>query len=187
MKVNNWLIVPLVMIGIAVGSISLYMASLSGVMGKMGLVGGDFSQSIKVNELARQLMFGDNSTDCSMWNVARNVPSYLFSKGKARVELSGSLGGERIICGVKLVQAGNVERGVYTIIKGLHYLRSHYSEMKILIQKDSAQCQMLATPSYERWVEAYLVSTEGRVHEVVFDVYKQVENARAQVEELCLD
>lgn len=187
MKVNNWVVLFLVMIGVTVGAISIYMASLSGVMGKMGLVGGDFSQSIKVNELARQVMFQTEPIDCSTWAVVKDVPNYLFSRGIQRVILSGSLGGERIICGVKLVQGGNTERGVYTIIKGLHYLRSHYTEMGVLAREDRAQCGLLTNPEYERWVEGYLLATEGRVHEVVLDIYKQVEGARAGVSELCLD
>lgn len=187
MKINNWVVILLVFIGVSVFTISLYMASLSGVMSKMGLVGGDFGQSIKVNELARQIMIQDQNVDCGAWRVAKRIPQYLISRGTERVKLSGELGGERIVCGVKLVQNKNVERGVYTIIKGLYYLKSHYVEMRILVQKDSSQCKLLTDPDYERWVESYLVSTEGRVHEVVLDVYKQVEGVRGGVEELCLD
>lgn len=187
MKVNKWLIALLVFIGISVGAISLYTASFSGVMAKMGLVGGDFSQSIKVNELARQLKSLDSGIDCSIWQVGKKIPFYLLSRGVDRVELSGELGGERIICGVRLVQSGNIERGVYTIIKGLYYLRSHYLEMRILVEVDNSQCRLLKSPVYERWVEAYLLSTESRVHDVVLEIYKQVEQSRAHVEELCLD
>jgi len=187
MKVNNWPVFFLVLMGTTVGAISIYMASLTGVMGKLGLVGGDFRESIKVNELARQLMSQKESIDCSMWTISRRIPSYLFSRGIDRVKISGELGGDRIICGVKHVQGGNVERGVYTIVKGLYYLKSYYIEMQTLVQKDNSQCKLLADPKYERWVEAYLIATEGRVHEVVLDVYKQVEGLRAGVEELCLD
>ena len=187
MKVNKWLISLLVLMGISVGAISLYTASFSGVMAKMGLVGGDFGQSIQVNKLARQLKLLDGEIDCSIWNVSKKVPIYLLSRGADRVKLSGELGGERIICGVKLVQSGNIERGVYTIIKGLYYLRTYYLEMRVLVQTDNSQCELLTSPKYERWVEAYLLSTESRVHDVVLEIYKQVEQSRAHVEELCLD
>lgn len=187
MKVNNWLVFFLVSVGVSVGIISLYMASLSGVMGKMGILGGDFSQSIDVNELARQLISQKQTVDCSLWNVSKHVPNYLFSKDIERIELSGELGGQRIACGVKHVKNGNVERGVYTIIKGLYYLKSHYTEMRSLIQADRNQCGLFKNLEYERWVEGYLNATQGRIHDVVFDIYKQVENARAGVEELCLD
>lgn len=185
MKVNNWLVVFLVMIGVFIGAASLYMASLSGVMGKMGLIGGDFEQSIDSNELARQLRFEHLEVDCGLISVSKKVPNYLFSKGIERVVLSGELGGERIMCGVGLVKRGNIERGVYTILKGLYYLRQHYSEIRSLVQEDANQCVLLDNPEYERWVQAYLLASKDRVHQVVLELYKQVESERAGVEELC--
>ncbi len=187
MKVNNWWVILLVLIGVMVGSMSLYMASLSGVMGKMGLVGGDFGESIKTNELTRQIMKIETRQDCRVWVVAKNIPKYLLSKGETKLQFAGELGGERIVCGVKHIQAGNVERGVYTIIKGLYYLKNYYSEMRTLVEENPLKCNLLVEPGYERWVESYLNTTEGRVHEVVLEVYKQVENERARVEELCTD
>jgi len=187
MKVNYLLVVPLVLIGLGVGFMSLYMASLSGIMTKMGLVGGDFSQAVNTLELEKQLTKHPSIVDCSIANVAKNVPKYLLSSGNERIVLSGMLGGERIVCGVGYVQRGNVERGVYTIVKGLYYLKTHYSEMRILVKNDHRQCGLLKSPDYERWVESYLNSTEGRINEVVLGVYKQVESERSRVEELCTD
>jgi hypothetical protein len=187
MKVNTWLVVLLVAIGIGVGLVSLYTASLSGVMSKMGLVGGDFSQSIKRNELARLLFEERESVDCSLLNVGARVPQYLLSRGEQRVVFSGEMGGIRIICGIRHVQKGNVERGVYTITKGLYYLKTHYSELRILVQADPNKCVLLHSPEYERWVEGYLLSTEGRIHEIVLELYKQIQVERAGVEELCSD
>ena len=187
MKVNKFLVVFLVLIGIVVGMVSLYMASLSGIMTKMGLVGGDFSQSVDTNELARQMMFQKQDKACGVLTVAKHVPRYMLADGEERVRYAGELGGERIICGVRLVQRGNVERGVYTIVKGLHYLRSHYSEMRNLILSNRDKCHLLQSPDYERWVEGYLNATEGRTHELVLNVYNQVESERARVDELCSD
>lgn len=187
MKVNNWLVLFLVVTGFLVGLMSLYMASLSGVMTKMGLVGGDFSQAIDVNELARKTLPLKGSVDCSLWSVAHHVPRYLLSKGEERMKLSDKLGGERIVCGSRLVRSGNVERGVYTMIKGLYYLKTHYLEMRILVERDDTKCSILANPDYENWVEAFLSASEGRVHELVLQVYQQVQIVRAGVEELCMD
>lgn len=184
---KNWLAVALVIGGVSIFAISLYMASLSGVMGKMGLVGGDFSQLVDHNELARQLLLQDQNQDCGILKAAVLVPRYLLSEGEERVRLSGELGGQRIICGVSLVHEGNVERGVYTIVKGLYYLKSYYTQMRSLIQVNPDRCEGIANPGYEGWVEGYLRSTEGRAHELVIEVYKQVEGARARVEELCVD
>jgi hypothetical protein len=187
MKVNYLLVASLVLIGVGVGCMSLYMASLSGIMSKMGLVGGDFSQSVHYQELEKQLTTREDYFNCGIVNVAKNIPGYLLSKGSERVRFSGQLGGERIICGVEHVKNRNVERGVYTLVKGLYYLRTHYSEMRMLVELDNDQCQLLKNPDYERWVELYLNSTEGRINDVVLNVYKQVESERARVEELCTD
>ncbi len=187
MKINYLMVLTLLTIGILVGGISLYMASLSGVMGKIGLVGGDFSQSIKRDDLANQIRARGDQTNCNLWEVVKHVPGYMFLKGEKRIMLSEELGNERVVCGIKLVQTGNVERGVYTIIKGLHYLRSHFVELRELIQNERGRCELVGDPVYEEWVEGYLVATEGRVHEVVIDVYRQVQSARSRVEELCIE
>ena len=184
---KKWLILLSIMAGVGVGVVSLYMASLSGVMGKMGLYGGDFTQSIKVNELARQFLAENDPVQCGGWQVGKHIFEYLFSQGKERVRLAQVQGGERIVCGVRQVQDGNTERGVYTILKGLYYLKSHYTQMRILVEADRAQCVLLPNPEYERWVEGYLMATEGRVHDVVFELYKEVEGLRVRVEELCID
>ncbi len=184
---DRWLVGLLVAIGTLVGLMSLYMASLTGIMSKMGLVGGDFRQSVKQNELARQLRGQDETVNCGVWQVAQQVPRYFFSRGETRVRLAGELGEVRVICGIRLVQNGNVERGVYTLMKGLYYLKSHYGAMKVLVQQDRSACELLATTAYERWVQAYLLSTEGRLYDIVLQVYKQVETERAGVAELCLD
>jgi hypothetical protein len=184
---KNWLVYLLVLGGFLVGAMSLYMASLSGVRTKMGLVGGDFRQAIDRNELARQLRGRDEVVDCGIWQVAKQVPSYLLARGENRVILGGALGGERVTCGIRLVQSGNVERGVYTLIKGMYYLDSQYREMRPLVEADRTQCQLLTKTEYESWVQGYLRATQGRAHDIVYDLYKQVETVRARVEELCVD
>ncbi len=184
---KKWLVVFLILMGVGVGIVSLYMASLSGVMGKMGLYGGDFSQSVRKNDLARALILQKQSVECGVWQAVAPVPSYLFSSGEQRVELAKSLGGKRIICGVVSVRDGNTERGVYTIMKGLYYLRSHYDEMRVIVERDKSKCEILGSPEYERWIESYLMATEGRVYDVVLELYKEVEGSRGRVEELCGD
>lgn len=186
MKVNNWLIISLVLIGSIVFAISIYMASLTGVMGKMGLVGGDFSQDIDKNELARQ-MRDKEEDNCSTWVVLQSVPKYLLSRRELRVVLAGELGEKRVVCGIDLVREGNIERGVYSIIKGLYYLKGKYSEMQQLVRQDNANCNLLDKTEYESLIQGYLRATKGRVHDIVFDLFKQVERERIGVEELCTD
>ncbi|KKU45090.1 MAG: hypothetical protein UX62_C0042G0004 [Microgenomates group bacterium GW2011_GWA2_46_7] len=184
---KNWLIVLLVVIGVGVGAISLYMASLYGVMTKMGLVGGDLHQSIDVNELARQLRSMENQPNCGIINVSKKIPYYLSLQGESRAQLAGELGRERIGCGIKYVQIGNVERGVYTLVKGLYYLKNHYGEIREMVEMDRTKCSLLGDSLYESWIEGYLLATKGRAQQVVWEVYKQVEGERARVEELCTD
>lgn len=186
-NLNGWLVGWLVLVGFIIGGMSLYMASLSGVMAKMGLVGGDFRQAVNRNELARQLREQHDQVDCGLWRVAEQVPAYLVARGERRVNLAGELGKERVICGIQLVQSGNVERGVYTLIKGLYYLQSQYMEMRVLVEADRGQCQLFSKIGYEAWVQGYLRATQGRIHDMVFDLYKQVERRQARVAELCID
>ncbi len=177
----------LVVAGVGVGVMSIYLASLSGVMSKMGLVGGDFHQEIDQNELARRLREQSMEQDCGIFVAATLVPRYLLSHGQERVVIARELGEARIICGVRQVQGASVERGVYTIVKGLYYLKNHYSELRSLVQIDLAKCEMLDSRQVELWVEGYLSATSGRIHDVVYEVYKQVEEARGRVEELCIN
>ena len=165
-----WFVMLLLAVGVMVGGMSLYMASLTGVMNKMGLVGGDFRQAVNENELARQLMLRRSSVNCSLWEVVEPIPQYLLAKGVARVKLGEQLGEERIVCGIRHVQFGSVEQGVYTMMKGLYYLKNEYNEMKGLVRTNNAMCDLLPEPTYEGWVEAYLFSTEGRVHDVVLNM-----------------
>jgi hypothetical protein len=184
MKINKWLVIALVLIGTAVGLISIYMASLTGVMGKMGLVGGDFSQDIDKNELARQIRDKEEN-DCGVVATLKNLPRYLLSEGELRVVLAFELGQQRVMCGIGLVQRGNIERGVYSIIKGLYYLKIQYNEIQQLVRKDNTNCMLLTKTDYEEWVQGYLNATKGRIHDIVFDLYKQVEIERSGVDELC--
>jgi hypothetical protein len=185
MKVNNLIVSMLLIVGFGVGAISLYTSSLSGVMTKMGLYGGDFSQALNFNQLARDLGPMQSGVKCNTWEIAKHIPDYLFSTGMDRVNLTSELGNERIVCGVRLVQDGNIERGVYTIIKGMHYLRTHYSELRMLVESDRANCKSNVDLKFDRWIESYLNATQGRIHDIVYDLYKQVEVARASVDELC--
>lgn len=187
MKANTWAIILMLAVGVGVGAFSLYTASLSGVKAKMGLLGGDINQSLDQNQLSRNILSIDRDYDCSTWHIAKDVPRYLFSRGEERTMITLDLGGDRIICGVKHVKSGNVERGAYTIVKGLYYLRSHYIALRDQIQNGSGRCSDLEEPLNERWVEAYLDATEGSLHEAVYKVYKEVESARNGVEELCVN
>ncbi len=187
MKTNYFVIFGLFVFGLIILMMSLYTASLSGVMNKMGLVGGDLRQSINFNELARRLRGLDNRADCGVWHVTKNVPSYLFAKGQDKVRLAIELGGERIVCGIMYTQDGNVERGIYTLVKGVNYLTRYFEQTRIALEGNTAKCSDLKQMHYAEWVEAYLMASDGRAHDVVYEAYKQMELSRARVEEICVD
>lgn len=182
---KNLLIFLLLLVGCLVAIMSIYMSSISGVMGKMGIVGGDFRHAIDQNELARELLDYPSDVDCGLLQVSKKVPSYLLSKGEDRVLYARELGGERVICGIRHVQRGNIERGVYTIIKGLYYLKGHYEGLRALVEEDGAKCSLLTELQYENWVSGYLIATEGRINDVVREAYGHVLNSKARVAELC--
>lgn len=184
---KGWLVGILVVGGALVGMMSIYWASLSGVMSKMGLVGGDFGQEIDQNALSQSVRSQGEPPDCSVLETMILAPRYLLSRGQERVVLGGELGAARVGCGVRQVQEGNVERGIYTITKGLYYLRSHYGALRSLVQVDDLYCRLLDEGGAEGWVEEYLLASAGRAHDSVYEVYKQVEEARGRVAELCID
>ena len=88
MKVNNLLVLLLLLIGLMVGTVSLYTASLSGVMAKMGLYGGEFSNSIKFNELSRRLRNEKEVRDCGMFSVTKDIPAYFLADGEKKIKLA---------------------------------------------------------------------------------------------------
>ena len=106
---KNWLVFGLLCFGVAVGAISLYMSSLSGVMAKMGLVGGHFEQSIDTNQLARLFVEQNDDVNCSLWQVTKRVQAYLLAQGEDKVVQGRELGGVRVIAG-STVQNRNTER-----------------------------------------------------------------------------
>lgn len=154
-------------------------------MGKMGLLGGDFSGSVKSNELARLIMSRKGVVGCGFYEASRSIPAYLLAEGEDRAELAYQLGGQRVICGIKQAQQGEVERGVYTLVKGLYYLGEYYRNLRKLVEMDANNCQQGHVDDYSDWIEGYLLATEGRPQEIVLEAYKQVENERARVYELC--
>src|SRR5690242_4542868 len=121
--VERFLISLLLLFGLTVGVVSLYFSSLSGIMGKLGLLGGDLRQAVSANTLVRNVYEVGNPPVCDWWESVQLVPQYLFSPADARIELGLMLATRRIECGVVYTLKGNVERGVYTMIKGLYYER----------------------------------------------------------------
>ena len=182
---NGILVGILVIVGVCIGFVSLYFASLTGVMSRLGFVGGDITREVRVNELVRGVRDIPGRTTCDAWQAILPVPTYLFDSRQARIPLGFTLGYERVVCGVGYTISGNTERGVYTMLKGLYYVRSSYLDLGNYAARDSSLCLTRQADLVDPWVGAYLAASHGKVHDVIANVYQEIQEERAHVAELC--
>lgn len=180
-------VLGLLIFGLGVGLASLYFASLAGIMGKLGLIGGDLRQAVSANELARNIYEVGTSPSCDWWSSVHEVPRYMFLPASERIELGLALGQKRIECGVSYILAGNVERGVYTIVKGLYYERANHQEIWRLVGEDPANCSLFEPDREYGLLEAYLEASEGNTRESVASIFADVARLREKVRERCID
>ena len=186
-KWGQWAARLLVLVGVGIGVVSLYTASMAGIMAKMGLVGADASRMIDTNELARRTRGVETKYSCDMWSVASKIPAYWGAGGSEKIEKMKEMGETRIECGISYIKAGNVERGVYTMVKGLYYLKNRYLLLRDWVEQDRRACSLNGEHQYESWVEAFLGASQGSAQQVVMKIYKEVEEERARVEEICIE
>lgn len=185
--VGKFLIFLLLLFGIGVGITSLYFASLAGLMGKLGLIGGDLRQAVRVNELMRSVYEVGTTPSCNWWSSVHDVPRYLFSTQDRRIDLGLELGTKRVECGVIYTLRGNVERGVYTMIKGLYYERANHQEIWRLVEENTENCKLFDHDRGYGYVEAYLEASEGNVRQSVASIFEDVSRLREKVRERCID
>lgn len=184
---SKWVAFLLVLLGAGIGVVSLYTASMAGIMTKMGLVGADAGRMIEVNELARRTRGIESRYVCDIWSVGNKIPHYWSSKGLEKLDLMRQMGEQRIECAITFIKEGNADRGIYTMVKGLYYLKNRYWELRPRVEQDRSLCSLAKAQQYEAWVEGYLGASEGSAREVVGKIYKEVEEERARVEELCIE
>ncbi len=183
--INGLLVGFLVFSGFLVGFVSLYFSSLSGVMNRLGFVGGDLTREVRVNDLVRGLRDIPDKPSCDFWGAIAPVPSYLFARGEQRIVLGFTLGYDRVVCGTHYIISGNAERGIYTILKGIYYLRSSYLELGKSIPQSPALCMLRGGDTVDPWVAAYLSASRGTAHDVIYNAWREVFEDRAHVAELC--
>lgn len=182
------LILALVLFGVGVGLTSLYFSSLSGLMGKLGLVGGDLSRAVRVNDLVRNVYEVGSPPECSYWESIKSVPRYLFmSKNGERVSLGLELGERRVGCGINYILDSNYERGIYTIVKGLYYERASHLLMLELVGQSKSNCDLFTPDRNYGFIEAYINSSEGNAERAVSGIYGAVVGLRESVAERCID
>jgi hypothetical protein len=181
------LYVLLVGFGLLVGLISLYYSSLSGVMGKLGLLSGDPSTLIDRNELARGMRGIGGTLSCDYWGAVSLAPHYLLTPPAERIQLGAILGYKRMECGVVYGLAGNVERSVYTFLKGLYYLRSSYLAYFELVARDPTICAAYRFPAITPMLATYIASTRGNARSAVEPVVSHIIELQQKVQERCID
>jgi hypothetical protein len=177
----------LLFFGVTVGLVSLYFSSLSGLMGKLGLVGGDLNQAVHTNDFVRNVYEVGTTPQCAWWDSVKAVPQYLFSPADSRVELGLVLAQRRTECGVVYILDGNIERGIYTLLKGLYYERANHLELLRLVEKDTSYCTLFDDHRSYGYIEAYLQSSEGNARDSIAPVFAEVEGLRQSVSERCID
>jgi hypothetical protein len=175
----------LITIGLGIFLFSLYTASLVGLRRQLGLVGGDLSQSVDVNQLYRGVVEVGSVPSCDYWRAIVRVPRYLFAEGEERLLLGRELAIERVNCAVAYLLAGNTERGVYTMLKAMRYEYGAVSLIGDLIKVDPGACQLLRTSSTYGFVEAYLEAVEGNARGIIEREYSEIQRISRQNLELC--
>lgn len=183
-KINIFLTFVLLLVGFGVFLFSLYVASVSGLMNKIGLIGGDLRQSVDTNKLYRGMQEYGGVTACRWWDTTKLIPIYLFKDKDERVELGRELGKERRNCAYNYLLAGNTERGVYTLLKGLKYERANLEVLLKIVEVDKAKCLIEEVLNYGD-IEAYLEAADGSAGIVIQKEYDEIGNMRNRLDEMC--
>ncbi|HBD02464.1 MAG: hypothetical protein UX38_C0001G0109 [Microgenomates group bacterium GW2011_GWC1_46_16] len=184
---GKWLVAGLVAMGVSIFVISLYLASITGVMQKMGLVGGDVSRAVKQEVLVEVVAEAGGIPQCDYWEAVKMIPQYLTTSPSRRIKLGLQMGEVRIACGVVYSLQGNVERGVYTLIKGLYYERTNTQELLKLVESDKQNCVLFSADRNYGYVEAFIEASEGNARIAVENLYREVGEVRGSVAERCID
>ena len=185
----NWILIfGLLILGTGVFLVSLYFASIAGLRNKLGLVGGDLRTAVHPNELSRGAYEAGGIPTCDFKAAVVPIPQYLVARPEERVQLGLRLGELRIKCGIAYILQGNVDRGVFTLIKGMYYERANSQETLELVEHDRQQCAKLFDAERDYgYVEAFLEASEGNSRSVVESIYSEVRDVRGRVAERCLD
>lgn len=184
-KINYGVIGVLLLLGLLVFGFSLYVASLSGLMNRLGLMGGDLRESIDANELYRGVMEGGGIPECEWWVTTKMIPRYLFTPKEQRVELGLQLGKQRRNCAITYLLAGNTERGVYTLLKGMRYERVNLIELLRQMERGRRSCDPRLTTADLGMVEAFIEASRGNPRDVIYKEYEEIGQIRSRLEERC--
>lgn len=180
------LLFVLVLIGIGVAGFSLYNASVTGTMQKMGLVGSDFSASVITDKLDQSILSVKSTFKCGLPTRIKQAASFLLSSDEKQGQLAFTLGVDRINCGAAMIAEGHVETGTYELLKGIGYMQSGYKFASERMNIDYRVCHYLPDNKVHETVYTLLAATSGRVHELIFNEWGKVIQLSEQVEPVCL-
>lgn len=184
-RINIVLYIALVIIGFLIFFFSLYTASLSGLRSQLGFVGGDLSQSVDINRLYRGVVETESTPICNYWESVAPVPRYIFASGDTRLVIARELSIARVECAIVYTLAGNVERGVYTLLKALRYEIAGLLYIEQQINNEMGDCS-LYQPEYPLGlVESYLESVDGAARSIIEREYRETQRLRGKISEMC--
>lgn len=186
-KFNWWLVSGLLVVGMAIFFLSLYTASLAGLRRQLGLVGGDLRLSVDVPRLYRGIIEVGTVPQCAYWQSIVPVPRYIFAKEGEKLELGKVLAYRRIECAIDYTLSGNIERGVYTLLKAIRYQQAGLLLLEKGIANDKKMCNLYQSNSAFGYIEAYLEASTGSVRGTIEREYAELQRLAGQVVEMCAD
>jgi len=178
----------LVIIGVSVAVLSIYRASVNGLMTQIGLVESDFDTSVERTKLGEAITGLNSTLKCDLFTRLKGTMSFMLGGDEEQGKLAFALGESRINCGAALLSQGKAEEGTYEIVKGFGYLKQGFKFVGERVGVDRRVCSGLPTGStISETVGEILDATNGKVYEIVWEEWQDVVEVREPVEQACLD
>lgn len=175
----------LLFMGIGIGAISLYEASVAGFMRQMGLVGADFRTAIakdKIEELAHEM---ETEAKCDLFRKVKSSIEYMMSNPEQRKSLAFVLGKERVKCGVRMLTKKKVNEGTYEIVKGIKYMSQGYDLIREDVETQSEKCEEIPGDELEQTINGILKATTGKIYQVLEFEWQKTMEKRSLLKESC--
>lgn len=174
-------------VGLIIAFLSLYKASINGLLKNVGLVGSDFSTEVVHDELRKAVLLTKGKFSCDLPTRMKGTISFMLASDQEQGQLAFRLGEGRMVCGATLLSQGDVEVGTYEILKGIGYLKQGYSFVSERMDIDRRVCDGLPGAEAAETMSRILEATSGKVFEILSDEWHELERVREPVESACLD
>ncbi|MFH2019285.1 MAG: hypothetical protein ABII80_01595 [bacterium] len=177
--------VVLLLMGVGIGMVSLYEASVAGFMRQMGLVGADFRTTVvkeKIEGLARGM---ETEAKCDLVSKVKGSIEYMAGSPKRRESLAFVLGKERLKCGVRMLANEKVNEGTYEIVKGIGYASQGYELLREQVKTQPEKCEEIPGDEFEKTVNEVLAATTGKIFQVLDFEWQKTLEKRSLLQESC--